>query len=199
MLLFPRWGTPHGESSNMVLYCVCLWSFLIPHNWCCWRVNVQSSRWYVKSKRVTVPVSTSPTDLHTHLRMAEVKAAVTQNRLVSGPALNLYSDDAKFKSQPGQRLPSLRFSMSFRSSSRQIPGHHLGYHERCLLNLSSSSNTNHLPIRHHGSRYLRQLCLKFYFVRTVHFGMKLYNDQRNAQVYSLFIYLPLPYMFRAFF
>jgi hypothetical protein len=36
-------------------------------------------------------------------------------------------------------------------------------------------------------------------LRTVHFGMKLYNDQRNAQVFNLFIYLLLPYMFRAFF
>jgi hypothetical protein len=31
------------------------------------------------------------------------------------------------------------------------------------------------------------------------FYMKLYNDQRNAQVFNLFIYLLLPYMFRAFF
>jgi hypothetical protein len=29
--------------------------------------------------------------------------------------------------------------------------------------------------------------------------MKLYNDQRNAQDFNLFIYLLLPYMFRAFF
>jgi hypothetical protein len=29
--------------------------------------------------------------------------------------------------------------------------------------------------------------------------MKLYNDQRNAQVLNLFIYLLLPYIFRAFF
>jgi hypothetical protein len=29
--------------------------------------------------------------------------------------------------------------------------------------------------------------------------LKLYNDQRNAQVFNLFIYLILPYMFRAFF
>jgi hypothetical protein len=27
----------------------------------------------------------------------------------------------------------------------------------------------------------------------------LYNDQRNAQVFNLFIYLLLPYVFRAFF
>jgi hypothetical protein len=40
---------------------------------------------------------------------------------------------------------------------------------------------------------------KYYVVRTVHFGMKLYTDQRNAQVFNLFIYLLLPYMFRAFF
>jgi hypothetical protein len=37
---------------------------------------------------------------------------------------------------------------------------------------------------------------KFYVVRTMHFGMKLYNDQRNAQVSNLFIYkyLLLPYI-----
>jgi hypothetical protein len=38
-----------------------------------------------------------------------------------------------------------------------------------------------------------RLVLQFYVV------IKLYNDQRTAQVFSLFIYLPLPYMFRAFF
>jgi hypothetical protein len=31
----------------------------------------------------------------------------------------------------------------------------------------------------------------FYIVRTVHFGMKLYNEQRNAQVFNLFIYFYL--------
>jgi hypothetical protein len=30
---------------------------------------------------------------------------------------------------------------------------------------------------------------KLYVVRTVHFGMKLYKEQRNAQVFNLFIYL----------
>jgi hypothetical protein len=40
---------------------------------------------------------------------------------------------------------------------------------------------------------------KFYVVRTVHFGMKLYNHQRNAQVFNLFIHLLLSYMFRDFF
>jgi hypothetical protein len=35
------------------------------------------------------------------------------------------------------------------------------------------------------------------FVRTVQFGMKLYNDQRNAQVFNLLIYLLLACMFRA--
>jgi hypothetical protein len=40
--------------------------------------------------------------------------------------------------------------------------------------------------------------IKFYVVRTVHWGLKLYNDKRNAQVFNLFIYLLLPYMFRAF-
>jgi hypothetical protein len=39
----------------------------------------------------------------------------------------------------------------------------------------------------------------FYVVRTVHFGMKLYNDQRNTRAFNLFINLLLPYMFRAFF
>jgi hypothetical protein len=29
--------------------------------------------------------------------------------------------------------------------------------------------------------------------------MELYNDQRNAQIFNLFVYLLLPYMFRAFF
>jgi hypothetical protein len=29
--------------------------------------------------------------------------------------------------------------------------------------------------------------------------MKMYNDERNAQVFNLFIYLLLPYMFQAFF
>jgi hypothetical protein len=33
----------------------------------------------------------------------------------------------------------------------------------------------------------------------MHFGMKMYNDQRNAQVFNLFINLFLPYMFWAFF
>jgi hypothetical protein len=36
-------------------------------------------------------------------------------------------------------------------------------------------------------------------VGTVHFGMNLYNEQCNAQVFNLFIYLLPPYMFRAFF
>jgi hypothetical protein len=36
-------------------------------------------------------------------------------------------------------------------------------------------------------------------VRTVPFGMKLYNDERNVQVFNLFNYLLLSYMIRAFF
>jgi hypothetical protein len=32
----------------------------------------------------------------------------------------------------------------------------------------------------------------FYVVGTVHFEIKLYNDQRNAQVFNLFISLLLP-------
>jgi hypothetical protein len=38
----------------------------------------------------------------------------------------------------------------------------------------------------------------FYVVRTLHFEMKMYNNQRNAQVF-LSPYLLLPYMFQAFF
>jgi hypothetical protein len=33
----------------------------------------------------------------------------------------------------------------------------------------------------------------------VNTGIKLYNDQRKAQVFNLSIYLLVPYMFRAFF
>jgi hypothetical protein len=39
----------------------------------------------------------------------------------------------------------------------------------------------------------RSFFFRFYVVRTVHFGMKLYNDQRNAKVFNLFIYLLLPW------
>jgi hypothetical protein len=42
------------------------------------------------------------------------------------------------------------------------------------------------------------ICI-FYALRTLHFEMKLYNEQRNTQVFNLFVYLFLPYMFRAFF
>jgi hypothetical protein len=45
----------------------------------------------------------------------------------------------------------------------------------------------------------KEKSVRFYVVRTVRFGMKLYNDQLNAQVFNLFIYLILPYMFRGFF
>jgi hypothetical protein len=33
------------------------------------------------------------------------------------------------------------------------------------------------------SSYVKEI-FKIYFVRTVHFGMKLYNDQLNAQVFN---------------
>jgi hypothetical protein len=42
-------------------------------------------------------------------------------------------------------------------------------------------------------------CLKFYVVTVVNFVMKQYNNQSNAQVFNLLIYLLLPYMFQAFF
>jgi hypothetical protein len=45
----------------------------------------------------------------------------------------------------------------------------------------------------------RSVYFIFYVVRTFHYGMKLYNDQRKAQMFNLFIYLLLPYIFRAFF
>jgi hypothetical protein len=41
--------------------------------------------------------------------------------------------------------------------------------------------------------------LKFYVVKDRAFGMKLYNDQRNAHVFNLFIYLLLPFLFRDLF
>jgi hypothetical protein len=37
-----------------------------------------------------------------------------------------------------------------------------------------------------------------YFADTINTDYQLYNDQRNAQVLNLFIYLLLPYMFRGF-
>jgi hypothetical protein len=49
----------------------------------------------------------------------------------------------------------------------------------------------------HCQHYIKSA--EFYAVRTMHFGMKLYNDQRNAQVFNLSVYLLLPYMFWAFF
>jgi hypothetical protein len=49
-----------------------------------------------------------------------------------------------------------------------------------------------------GYKCLKQHSTIFYVVRAVHFGMNLYNDQRNAQVFNLSVYLLLPYMFWAF-
>jgi hypothetical protein len=65
----------------------------------------------------------------------------------------------------------------------------------CILEISGLN-------LHMDTRYPNRatfLVFKCYVVSTVHFGMKLYNDQRNAQVFNLFIYLLLSYMFRAFF
>jgi hypothetical protein len=44
-------------------------------------------------------------------------------------------------------------------------------------------------------REVDDILAKFY----VHFGMKLCNDQRNAQVFNLFFFSLLPYMFRVLF
>jgi hypothetical protein len=88
---------------------------------------------------------------------------------------------------------------------------------RCLINstkpLYSRCNTFSLkadfqvvylcfkPIlnRIHSREYTYKCKQEFYVVRTLHFGMKLYYYQRNAQVVNLFINLLLSYMFRAFF
>jgi hypothetical protein len=60
----------------------------------------------------------------------------------------------------------------------------------------------HVP-KHVGEAHLMLVLIKnvhlFYVARTMHFGMKLYNDQHNAKVCNLFIYLFLRCMFRAFF
>jgi hypothetical protein len=37
---------------------------------------------------------------------------------------------------------------------------------------------------------------EIYVLRTVHFGMKLYNDQRKEKVFNLLTYLP--YLFQVF-
>jgi hypothetical protein len=50
-----------------------------------------------------------------------------------------------------------------------------------------------------GKSWLKAAAFLIYVIRTVHFGMKLYYDKRNAQVFNLFIYLLLPYMFRVLF
>jgi hypothetical protein len=57
-------------------------------------------------------------------------------------------------------------------------------HSMCAKFLSGSRQEN------------RGIYIYFYVERTVHFGMKLYNDERNAQVFNLFICLLLPYTFR---
>jgi hypothetical protein len=61
-----------------------------------------------------------------------------------------------------------------------------------------------MPLLGTESRFFRHAAhslftLFFNAVRTMHFGLKLYNDQRNTQVFHLFIYLLLPYTFWAFF
>jgi hypothetical protein len=46
--------------------------------------------------------------------------------------------------------------------------------------------------------HVARLSIKYYVVSTVHCKMRTYNDQRNEQLLNVFIYLLLPYMFRAF-
>jgi hypothetical protein len=43
-----------------------------------------------------------------------------------------------------------------------------------------------------GQTDMTKLTGYFYVLRIVHFGIKFYNDQRNAQVFNLFVYLLLP-------
>jgi hypothetical protein len=62
----------------------------------------------------------------------------------------------------------------------------------------ASSGSNRIPrqslVYDHGRGELRKT-MEFYVVRTVHFGMTLYNDKRNAQVFNLFIDLLLSIYF----
>jgi hypothetical protein len=55
------------------------------------------------------------------------------------------------------------------------------------------SENNAEAIKHTSFTFQRIFNFKFYVVRTVHFGIKLYNDQLKAQVFNLFIYFFLTY------
>jgi hypothetical protein len=102
------------------------------------------------------------------------------------PAMLLSSDSGSGSSAPSRapcfRIPKLRSS----------PNWWLGEFGRSKTHTASC-------VRGGGGVLCNILCSRFYAVRAVHFEMKLYNDQHNAQVFNLFIYLLLPYMFRAFF
>jgi hypothetical protein len=58
-----------------------------------------------------------------------------------------------------------------------------------------------MQVEQASNTYILALLQQFMFVMmcNVVIKLKLCNDQRNAQVFNLFIYLHLPYMFRAFF
>jgi hypothetical protein len=71
--------------------------------------------------------------------------------------------------------------------------------QRYKVNTRPSCLRSQKTLNIFGCVFFNEFKPKVYVVRTVHFGMKLFNDQRNAQVFNLCIYLLLPYMFRAFF
>jgi hypothetical protein len=48
---------------------------------------------------------------------------------------------------------------------------------------------------HSDAQWISLSYFKVHIASTVHFGTKMYNDQRNAKVFNLLINLLLPYMF----
>jgi hypothetical protein len=73
------------------------------------------------------------------------------------------------------------------------------------FNAVKIGETKHLVLYNHMNFYKETVAALsmyqpiFSVVRTVNSGMKLYNDQRNAQVFNLSVYSLQPYMSRAFF
>jgi hypothetical protein len=72
----------------------------------------------------------------------------------------------------GSEIRIRRASSYMRDSSR----------DSALYSLFSVLTAKEREIRKLGAKFLL-----FYVVMTVRFGMKFYNDQRNVQVFSLFI------------
>jgi hypothetical protein len=63
----------------------------------------------------------------------------------------------------------------------------------------NTNNCTHIFFNHHPNKHYTPLQRISTLVGQQNSTLKLYIDQRNAQVYNLFIYLLLSYMFRAFF